>query len=323
MTIKPVRAVLGFTLALALTPAGAQTSPDWPVRPLRIIVVAAAGGLPDIAARNVAAGLQRLLPQPVVVENRAGGAGNIAAEAVAKALPDGHTLLSTGTNQAVNPVLLPNPGFDYERDLTPVALIGESNMMLLSSPRFPARNVRELIALARQKPGGVSMAISVLGSPNHVGAELLATMAGIDLNFVPYKGSGATFPDLMAGNVDLAIAAVPGALGMVKAGKLRALAVTRLRRAPQFPELPTVDESGLPDYEINSWVMLMVTGGTPAPIVERLGLEVRKALALPEVKAALDLQGMESSQMTPVQTGEYLASEMRKWAPVLKTAKMK
>lgn len=296
---------------------------DFPTRPIRIIVVAAAGGLPDIAARNIAGPLQRALGQPVVVENRGGGAGNIASDAVAKATPDGHTLLATGVNQAVNQVLFPNPGFDYEKDLTPVAMIGEANMFLLASPRLQVRSVAEVIALAKQKPGGVSMAVSVLGSPNHVGAELFGSMANIDLNYIPYKGVGATFPDLMAGNVDLAIAALPGAIGMVRGGKLRALAVTRTQRAAQLPELPTVNESGLPGFEINSWVALMATGGTPQPIIERIGLEARRAMATPELKGILDGQGIEGSQMTPAQLADYIRSEVRKWTPVLRTAKMK
>ncbi|MEO7403631.1 MAG: tripartite tricarboxylate transporter substrate-binding protein, partial [Burkholderiales bacterium] len=206
MQTKYVASIAALAAFIFVTPVTAQ---DWPTRPLRILVVAAAGGLPDLAARNVATPLQRALGQPVVVENRAGGAGNIASEAVAKATPDGLTLLATGVNQAVNQVLFPKPGFDYERDLVPVAMIGEANMFLLASPKLAAKNVRETIALARSKPGSISMAVSVLGSPNHVGAELFGSMAQIDLNYIPYKGVGATFGDLMAGNVDLAIAALP------------------------------------------------------------------------------------------------------------------
>lgn len=315
-----------MTLLAALATAAFATgalAQDFPTRPIRIIVVAAAGGLPDIAARNIAGPLQRALGQPVVVENRGGGAGNIASDAVAKATPDGHTLLATGVNQAVNQVLFPNPGFDYEKDLAPVAMIGEANMFLLASPRLQVRSVADVIALARQRPGSVSMAVSVLGSPNHVGAELFGSMANIDLNYIPYKGVGATFPDLMAGNVDLAIAALPGAMGMVRGGKLRALAVTRQTRAAQVPDLPTVHESGLPGFEINSWVALMATGGTPQPIIERIGLEARRAMASPELRAVLNEQGIEGSQMTPSELGNYIRAEVRKWTPVLRTAKMK
>lgn len=323
-SIRPSALAVALAAALAANafPALAQT-PDWPTRPIRIVVVAAAGGLPDIAARNLASGLQRLLPQPVIVENRAGGAGNIASELVARSAPDGHTLLSTGTNQAVNQVLFPNPGFDYEKDLAPIGIIGEANMMLLASPKLAVKNVRELVELARQKPGGVSMAVGVLGSPNHVGAELLGSMAGVSLNFVPYKGAGAIFPDLMAGNVDLAIAAVPGAMGMVRGGKLRAIAVTRKTREAQLPDLPTIDESGLPGFDINSWIALLAPGATPAPLVERIGVEVRKALLLPEVKAAHDAQGITSSQMTPAEVATYIRGEVRRLEPVLKAAKMK
>jgi tripartite-type tricarboxylate transporter receptor subunit TctC len=309
-------------VATALVMTTGALAQEWPTRPLRILVVAAAGGLPDLAARNIANALQRTLGQPVVVENRGGGAGNIASEAVAKAAPDGYTLLATGVNQAVNQVLFPKAGFDYNKDLTPVAMIGEANMFLLASPKLPVKNVAEAVALARAKPGAISMAVSVLGSPNHVGAELFGSMAGVELNFIPYKGVGATFPDLMAGNVDLAIAALPSAIGMVRGGKLRALAVTRMSRATQVPEIPTVNESGIPGFEINSWVALMITGGTPPAIIERIGTEARKALASQEVKAALESQGMESSQMTPAQVGDYIRAEVTKWTPVLKTARM-
>ena len=202
-------------------------------------------------------------------------------------------------------------------------MIGESNMLLISSPSFAANNVKELIALAKKQPGGVSMGVSVLGSPNHVGAELLSSMAGIELNFIVYKGIGATLPDLMSGNLQLSIGSFPGTIGQVRGGRVKGLAVTRLKREPQAPEIPTVNESGLPGFEMNTWIVLMATGGTPRPVIERLGAEARKAMALPEVKAAMEKQGIEGSQMTPAETDAYIKAEVRKWTPVLKNAKLK
>ena len=319
----PLSARLSILLLAASFTMPLAQAQEWPTRPLRILVVAGPGGLPDIAARTIAAQLQRTLGQPVLVENRAGGAGNIATEAVAKAAPDGYTLLSTGSNQAVNQILIPKPGFDYEKDLAPIAMIGESNMLLIASPAFPANNVRELIALAKKQPGGVAMGVSVLGSPNHVGAELLSSMAGIEMNFIVYKGIGQTLPDLMSGNLQLSIGSFPGTIGQVRGGKVKGLAVTRLKREPQAPEIPTIDESGLPGFEMNTWVVLMATGGTPRSIIEKLGAEARKGLLQPEVKAALEKQGIEGSQMTPAETDAYIKAEVRKWTPVLKNAKLK
>jgi tripartite-type tricarboxylate transporter receptor subunit TctC len=315
--------VLALTLGTLFASIGAQAQVWQPSKPIRILVVAAAGGLPDIGARTAAAQLTKVLGQSVIVENRAGGAGNIATEAVVRAAPDGHTLLATGSNQAANQILIPNPGFDYVRDLAPVAMLGEANMMIIASPTLAANNIRELIALAKAKPGTVAMAVSVFGSPNHVGAELLASMAGIDLNFIIYKGIGATLPDLMAGNVHLSISSLPAALGPVKSGRLKGLAVTRTKRAALMPEMPTVAEQGLPDFDINSWVALMAPGGTPKPIIERLNAEWLRALQIPEVQMSLTQQGMEAPLMSPEDLGQYIQDEVRKMTPILKNTKIK
>ncbi len=317
---------LGCALAMFAAPfaqAQAPQSPDWPQRPIRILVVAAAGGLPDICARTVAGPLSKLLGQPVVVENRAGGAGNIASDAVVKAPADGYTLLATGANQAANQILIPNPGFDYEKDLTPVAMIGEANMVLVATPSLPANNIQELVALAKRKPGEIAMAVSVYGSPNHVGAELLSNMAQVDFNFIIYKGIGATMPDLMAGNVHLGISSLPAAIGPVKAGRLKALAVTRTKRTVLLADTPTVDEQGLKGFDINSWVVLMAAGATHPVIIERLNIETRKVLQMPEVKTVLENQGMEAPSMSPKEVGDYIRADVKKFAPVLKNPKLK
>ena len=317
--------VLSVVLACAAALIGAAPgrAQDWPQRPLKIMVIAAPGGLPDAMARLVAKHLTTALGQPVVVENRPGAGGNMAAQAVAKAAPDGYTLLLTGTNQAVNPTLIPDAGFDYDRDLAPLSMVAEANMLLVAHPSLAANNVGDLIALAKRQPNSVSIAISPIGTPNHLGAELLAQMAGIDLTVVPYAGIGPATPDLLAGRVHIAISAIPSMHPHVVAGTMKALAVTRPVRSPLVPEIPTVSESGLPGFDVNAWVCLMTTGGTPAPIIVRLNAEVRKMMLLPEVRDSFAKQGLEPSTMSPGELGAYIKSEGAKWANVLKNAKVK
>ena len=313
-----------FIFALwCLSTAATSLAQSWPSRAMKIVVVNAPGGLPDIAARAVAGELSKSVGQPVIVENRPGAGGNIASLYVAKAPADGHTLLLTGFNMAVNPTLTPNPGFDYEKDLAPVSMVADGDMLILANPALPAKNLTELIALGRQKPGGLSIAIAPIGSPNHVGAELLWQAAGIDLVMVMYQGIAPAMPDLVAGRVDLAIAAIGPSLPLVKGGKLRALAATTLKRTSFAPEVPSAAESGLPGFDLNTWVCLMVTGGTPKPVVARLSAEIRKVMALPEVRESLARQGATAVSSTPEELGAYIKSEALKWAGVLKSAKLK
>jgi tripartite-type tricarboxylate transporter receptor subunit TctC len=310
------------TLAVSLNAVEAF-SQEWPVRPVRIIVITPPGGIPDSSARLLAGPLSKAIGQPVLVENRPGGGGNIATDAVAKAAPDGHTLLLSGGNHAVNPVLIPNPGFDYEKDIASVSMMAEANMVLVASQSFAPNNLTELIALAKQKPGAIAMGISPIGTPNHLGAELLAKMANIDINLITYKGIGQSLPDLISGQVQLAVAAVPSVLPHVRAGKLKALAVTRAQRSSLAPEIPTAGESGLPGFEVNAWVCLMVTGGTPMPVIRKINAEVRKAMALPEVRESMIKQGLEPWTTTPEELDAYIKAEALKWSAVLKTAKVK
>lgn len=317
------RSGLWLSMGLGNALPALSAEPAWPTKPIKLLVIAAPGGLPDIVARTLGQQLQRNLGQAVVVENRAGAGGNIATDAVAKAMPDGHTLLITGNNHAVNPVLIPNPGFDYEKDLMPVAMLAESNMVLVSSNAFAAKNIQELIALAKSKPGGVSFAISPIGTPNHLGGELLMKLADIDLNIIPYKGIGAAMPDLLSGQVDLAISSLPAVLPLIKAGKLKAISVSRSFRSPLAPEIPTSAEMGLRGFEVNAWICLMSTGGTPDFIVQRLSKEVRIAFATPSVQQQLLQQGIEPMVSTPEELSTFIRAESQKWTAVLKTAKLK
>jgi len=259
---------------------------------------------------------------PVVVEDRPGAGGNVAAVVVARAEPDGHTLLVTGSNLVANRTLLPNPGFDYERDLAPVSMLVRLKLLLVASPAFPANTITDVIALAKQKPKSVSIAISPIGTPNHLAADMLAQFGGADLNFVAYNGIAQALPDLIAGRVDLAVAAISVLLPQVRNGALKALAVTSPQRYPLAPDIPTAAEAGLAALQIDGWICAMVTGGTPEPIVARLDSEIGKALAVPEVRDTFAKQGVDIAHMNPNQLGVFLQAEAARFRSLLKNSRV-
>jgi len=312
--------LLGGLLCAARAQSGA---PDWPgKKSIRFEVVAAAGGLVDMVPRTLSNPLAASIGVPVVVENRPSAGGNLAGTVVARAEPDGHTLLVTGSNLVVNPTLLPNPGFDYERDLVPVSMVVRSKLLLVASPSFPANSITDVIALAKQKPKSVSIAISPIGTPNHLAAEMLAQFGGVDLNFVAYNGIGQALPDLIAGRVDLGVAAISVLLPQVRSGALKALAVTSPQRYPLAPDIPTAAEAGLAELQIEGWICVMTTGGTPGPIVARLDGEIAKALALPEVRDNFAKQGVEIAHMNPNQLEEFLRAEAVRFKKLLKNSRV-
>ncbi len=311
-------------LASVTCAAHAASAQNWPgTRPIKFEVTAGAGGLIDFVPRELSDPLSAALGVPVVVENRPGGGGNIAAGIVAKAEPDGHTLLVTGSNQAVNPTLLPNPGFDYKRDLVPVSMVVRAKMMLVAAPAFPAKSITDVIAMAKQKPNSVSIAISPIGTPNHLGAEMLAQYGHADLIFVPYDTIAKSMVDLMANRVDLAVGAVSSVMPLVRSGKLKALAVLAPQRSPLAADIPTSAEAGLPKMQIDGWICIMATGGTPAPVIARLDREIVKALALPQVHAAFAKQGIEDYHMGPQQLGTFLDAEAARYSDLLKHSRVK
>jgi tripartite-type tricarboxylate transporter receptor subunit TctC len=311
-----------LTSLICAAPA-ASTAQSWPgTKPLRFEGGSAAGGMIDLVPRELSNYLSASIGVPVVVESRPGAGGNIAASIVAKAEPDGHMLLVTSSNQAVNPILLPNPGFDYEHDLVPVSMAVVAKMLLVASPAFPAKNITDVIAMAKQKPKSVSIAISVIGTPNHLGAEMLAQYGDIDLTFVPYDSTAQAIPDLMANRVDLAVTAISTMLPQVRSGAVKALAVLSPQRSPFSPEIPTSAEAGLPKMQIDSWICIMGTGGTPAPIVARLDEEIAKALALPVVRDAFARQGVEIFYMNSERLGEFLHAETVRFGGLLKRSRV-
>ena len=316
-----MKRLAGLALACAMLFPVFALAQAWPSRPLRIAIIVAPGGLPDLVARAVAAQLGPAIGQPVVVENRPGGGGNIATEFVAKAPPDGHTLLVTGPNHAVNRTLIPNPGFDYEKDLVPITMMAEGNLLLVAHPGVAATNVMELIALAKRKPGSIAFSTSVIGSPNHVGAELIALMSGAEFNVIVYKGIAQAIQEVVSGESQLVIASIQAVLPMVKAGRLKMLALTQAKRSRYVPEVPTVADSGLPGFDVNTWICLLATGGTPPPVVDRLNAEVRKIVASPEIRETLERQTAEPWTTSPAETVAAIRAETVKWAGVLKNVK--
>lgn len=314
-------AILLGALACAVRAASAQS---WPgSKPIKFEVTAGAGGLIDFVPRELSDYLAASLGVPFIVEDRPGAGGNLAAAVVAKAQPDGHALLVTSTNHVVNPTLLPNPGFDYERDFVPVSMLVRAKMLLVAAPAFPATSITDVIALAKRKPNSVSIAISPIGTPNHLGAEMLAQYGNIDLVFVPYDGIAKSIPDLMANRVDLAVGAISSLLPLVKKGALKALAVTSPQRASFAPDIPTSAEAGMAGLQIDGWVCVMATGGTPESIVARLDREIVKALAQPKVHEAFAKQGVEDFHMAPRDLGKFLGAETARYSSLLKHSRVR
>ena len=310
-------------LGVLIAPLTAGATQNWPLaKPIKIEVISAAGGLTDIVPRVLADPLAKSIGVPIVIEDRPGAGGNIAAGIVAKADPDGHTLLMTGSNQAVNPTLLPNPGFDYGHDLAPLSMAADAKMLLVTAPSFPAKNISDVIRIAKQRPKSVSIAISPIGTPNHLGAEMLAQYGNIDLTFVPYGGIAQAIPDVIAGRVDLAIGAVPSVLPQVKAGALKALAVTSNERSALAPGIATSAEAGLPDLLIDAWICFMATGGTPDATVNRLDQHIAKALARADVKEEFAKQGVDILHMAPQQLGTFIQSEASRFSILLQHSRL-
>ena len=292
----------------------------YPAKPIRIIVPFPVGGIADLYARLIGSRWTEAWGQPVLVENRTGAGGNIAAEMVAKSAPDGYTLVmgSIGTH-AVNVSLFSKLPYDPVRDFAPIALALDAEGLLAVHPSVPAQNVAELIAYARTKPGELTYASAGAGTASHLAGELFKTMARVDMVHVPYKGNVPAITDLLAGQTALIFATMPTVLPYTRAGKLRALATTGTVRAAATPELPTVAET-LPGFVVNNWVGLFAPAGTSPDIVNRLNAETQKLMTSKEITARLTSEGARFIPMTPEQFGAFVKSEIAKWAPVVKAS---
>ena len=293
----------------------------YPNHVIRLVVPFPAGGTTDILARAAAQKLTESLGQPVVVDNRPGAGGNIGADVVAKSAPDGYTLLmgTVGTH-AINPSLYTKMPYDHVKDFVPVVLVAGVPNVLVVNPSVPVNSVADLIKLAKSKPGAINFASSGSGTSIHLSGELFKTMAGVDMTHVPYKGSAPALTDLIGGQVQVMFDNLPSALPQIKGGKLRAIAVTSLKRAPVLPDVPTISESGLPGFEASSWFGVLAPAGTPAPIVARLNSEVNKWLQSPEAREQLLAQGAVAAGGTPEQFAAHIRSETEKWAKVVKAS---
>jgi tripartite-type tricarboxylate transporter receptor subunit TctC len=309
-----------FMLGGIVPAAQAQQEP-YPSKPIRFIVPFAPGGGADVVARLVGAKLADALGKPVVVENRAGASGNIGAAVAAKSPPDGHTIAFaySGTH-AINPTLYPDPGFKNS-DFAPVILMMTVPQLMTVGPNVPASSVKELIALAKAKPGQLNYASSA--AFNQLAAALFTDMAGINVVHVPYTGGAASTTAMLAGDVAYQFCDPPAVLSFVKAGRLKAIAVTSAKRSALFPDLPTVAEAALPGYEATSWNGIVVPAGTPAPIIERLNTEINKILAAPDMRAKLADLGYEPIGGTPEEFGAYMAREEAKWGKIVKASNLK
>ena len=308
------RVALSLIASLA---AGASLAQDYPSRPVRMVVPFSPGGSTDTLARIVGQKLTERSGQPVIIENRAGAGGHIGAEQVAKSAPDGYTLLLGGVPHAISASLYSKLPYDLARDLAAIAEVASFPSAIVLHPSLPANSVKELIALARARPGQLSFGSAGIGSPNHLSLELFQAMAGVRMVHVPYKGSGQLVGDLLAGQVQLASMGLPVAVPHVQSSKLRAIAVTGAARSPLLPEVPTVSEAGLPGFEVTSWYGVFGPAGLPADIVAKLNSEIGSAVTAPDVKERLAALGAEPSVKAPDEFARYVRQEITKWAKVV------
>ena len=310
------RAVVAALLVLSTGTAVAQA---WPAKPIRIVVPFPAGGSTDIVGRLLADKLSQSLGQAVVVDNRAGAGGTSGSDVAAKSAPDGYTfLLGTSSTHAIAPALYPKLAYDPVKDFAPVSLLGTATILMVVHPSVPAKSVAEFVALAKAKPGAMMFGSTGNGSVSHLTAEYFKSLAGIDMQHVPYKGDTPMTLDLVAGRVQVAFGTAVAFLPQVQGGKLNALAVTDAKPSPVAPQLPTVAASGLPGFEALQWFGMLAPAGTPREIVARVNAEIGKALQQPDVQEKLKGLGMQIVGGPPEQFGSFMRAEAGKWAKIVK-----
>ena len=312
--------LIAIAAALAASSASAQS---YPTRTVRIIVPYAAGGNTDITARAIGGKLSEVFGQQVIVDNRPGGATNIGSELAAKAAPDGYTLFMGGASNAINMSLYARPPYDTLRDFAPITLCVKGANVLSIHPSLPVKSLKELIAMAKARPGQLNFASSGLGSSNQMAGELLKVMAGINLVHVPYKGNAPALTDTVAGHVHMIFSGVPALVPHIQSGRLRAVAIGSLKRFPAIPDVPTFDESGLKDYEATTWFGLMAPIKTPKNIVARLNAEATKIIASPEISKRFINDGLEPIGNSQAEFAQFVRDEIAKYAKVIKAANIK
>ncbi|HEU4353401.1 MAG TPA: tripartite tricarboxylate transporter substrate binding protein [Burkholderiales bacterium] len=310
-----MRLVAALLLILASTLAGAQ---DWPQRPVRLILPFPPGGGTDILGRLIAERLSASLGQPVVTENRGGAGGNVGAEAAARSAPDGYTIVLVAPSLAISPTLYSKINYDPVKDFTPVSLVATVPNVMITQPSLPAQNLQEFIAYARGRPGALNFGSGGAGTSNHLAGELSNIVAGTKLVHVPYKGVNLAMQDVLAGNVHLVFIGIPAAAPHIKAGKLRALALVAPQRSGALPDVPTVAEAGLRDFEVTTWYGVLAPAGTPKNVISRLNAELVKIMHSPELKEKLAATGTEPLTSTPEEFAAYIKREIAKWGDVIR-----
>jgi tripartite-type tricarboxylate transporter receptor subunit TctC len=327
--MKPVRRqlvtrLLGAAatgLTLTLSPSAFAQS-DWPNKPVRIVVPFSAGGSTDVVARMVGQKLSELWGQTVVIDNRAGAGGNVGADMVAKSAPDGYTLLLASGSITINPHLYKRMPFDTQKDLVPITNVASGPMLVVVPDSSPAKNVKQLIAMAKAKPGSVNFGSAGVGSQVHLAGENFADAAGIDIVHVPYKGEAPGYTDLISNQIQLMVGNFAAASALVGPGRLRALAVTSAERSPQMPEVPTVAESGLPGFSNYGWFGLFAPAGTPPAVLDKVQRDTARVLAVTETKARLYVMGMTPIGNSSTDFARAMQSESTRWAAVVKNRKL-
>jgi tripartite-type tricarboxylate transporter receptor subunit TctC len=322
-----LRLAIAALLALAAVQvpvlASAQTQTQaWPSRPITIVVSFGAGGTADILARMIGDELSTALGQPVVIENKPGAGGNLGAQTVARATPDGYTLLVSGSpTHSVGPHLFKNLSYDPMKDVPPVAMIAMAPNLLVVNADLPVKSVKELVQLARDKPGQITFSSAGIATSGYLAAEMLKSSAKLDMAHVPYKSGPEAVTGVLAGNVSFIFFTVPALLPQVQAGKLRALAITGAERSALVPDVPTVAESGFSDYEVQAWFALFAPKGTPEPVVQRLASEIEKILKRPDIREKMAKLGAEPRFMNPKQVTDFVTVESAKFGKLLEGAK--
>jgi tripartite-type tricarboxylate transporter receptor subunit TctC len=317
-----MKKIAAFTALVAFALATGALA-QYPTKPIRLVVTYPPGGGADLMARLVAPKMAEALGQPVLVENKPGAGGQIGAGEVARSAPDGYTLMLDAANHAVNPSLYASLPYDSAKAFTPISLLVQFPNMLVVTPSFPAKSVQELIALAKAKPGSVAFASSGSGSAQHLAGELFRQKAGIEMTHIPYKGGGPALNDVIGGQVPVFFANMASGLPHVKAGKLRALAVTGSKRSPALPEAPTIAEAGLPGYEVYEWNAIFAPAGTPAPIVAKLSNAISRALQSPDVRERVEALGGEIAALSPADTARFVREQTALWARVVRAGGIK
>ncbi len=315
--------LLALACGAALLAPALQAQTAYPDKPVRFIVPYPPGGGTDVIARIVQNRFQAALGQPIVIENKGGAGGSVGTEMAAKSAADGYTVLFTLSSHTINPAIFPKLNFDTIKDFEPVGLVASLPQILVTGPQFPANTVAEMTAMAKAKPGTMSFASVGNGSPGHLAGELQALRTGVQLTHIPYRGGGPAVTDVMGGQVPTLWVSIPAAAQFVKTGKLKALAVSTVKRSAAFPSVPTMQEAGIADFEVDSWYAMFVPAKTPKAIIDRLNKALNEVVSDPEIREKLLAQGAEGVGGTPEKLGQAVATEIPQWIKLAKDANIK